>query len=53
MRASLIVLATTFLTTVIAPAGAQTAPLTGAEAWQAVVGNTIVGKTPSGEAMVE
>ena len=53
MRASLIVLATTFLTTVIAPAGAQTAPLTGAEAWQAVVGNTIVGKTPSGEAIVE
>jgi len=53
MRTSLIVLATTFLTIIAAPARAQAPSLTGAEAWKAVVGNTIVGKTPTGEALVE
>ncbi len=36
-----------------APSRAQPAALTGAEAWKAVVGNTIIGATPSGEALVE
>ena len=53
MRIPFLTLATTFLTIVAAPADAQTTLLTGAEAWKAVVGNTIVGKTPSGEAIVE
>lgn len=35
------------------PAVAQTPAATGLEAWKAVVGNTIVGRTPSGEALVE
>lgn len=35
------------------PAPAQTPATTGLEAWKAVVGNTIVGKTPTGEALVE
>lgn len=35
------------------PAVAQTPAATGLEAWKAVVGNTIVGKTPTGEALVE
>lgn len=52
MRTHLFVLVTTFLT-VVAPASAQTPPLTGADAWKAIVGNTIVGKTPTGEALVE
>lgn len=37
----------------IGPAAAQTPAATGLEAWKAVVGNTIVGKTPTGEALVE
>lgn len=52
MRTHLVVLATTFLA-VAAPANSQTPPLTGADAWKAVVGNTIVGKSTTGEALVE
>ena len=35
------------------PGFAQSPPATGLDAWKAVVGNTIVGKTPTGEALVE
>ncbi|HMN71325.1 MAG TPA: hypothetical protein PKA55_05595 [Rhodoblastus sp.] len=54
MRARILLLAGMLLTTVpAAPSRAQAPALTGADAWTAVVGNTIVGETPAGEALVE
>ena len=38
---------------VSAPVSAQAPAVVGLEAWKAVVGNTIVGKTPTGEASIE
>lgn len=35
------------------PASSQSLPVTGADAWRAVVGNTIIGETAAGEALVE
>ena len=51
MRMLIPLLAATILST--APAPAQTPALTGLDAWKAIVGNTLVGKTESGEAQVE
>lgn len=50
----LLLAAATALTTACgASAFAQAPAATGIEAWKAVVGNTIVGKSPTGEAQIE
>ena len=49
----LLVAATALATACAASAFAQSPAATGLDAWKAVVGNTIVGKSPTGEAQIE
>lgn len=49
----LLAAATALATACGASAFAQAPAATGIEAWKAVVGNTIVGKSPTGEAQIE
>lgn len=49
----LLAAATALATAYGASAFAQAPAATGIEAWKAVVGNTIVGKSPTGEAQIE
>ncbi|MFO1168273.1 MAG: hypothetical protein U1E19_09185 [Rhodoblastus sp.] len=53
MIAKRLLLAASAVALASASALAQSPALTGLDAWKAVVGNTIVGKTPTGEALVE
>lgn len=54
MHCRSLLLAAAALTAIVAtPVFAQSPAATGLEAWKAVVGNTIVGKTPTGEASIE
>lgn len=50
---SLLLAATALAAAFATPVAAQSPAVTGLEAWKAVVGNTIVGRTPTGEASVE
>jgi hypothetical protein len=52
-RTLLLAAATALTASVATPVSAQAPAVTGLEAWKAVVGNTIVGKTQTGEASIE
>lgn len=49
----LLLAAAALATAIATPVAAQSPVVTGLEAWKAVVGNTIVGKTPTGETSIE